>query len=588
MYIIGINFGYNETTASCLNTDDCKLSRLHILDGDWDESNKVESAVCRDSAIDEWRFIKDFSDYSSPDFTHHFKAPINEITLKNKEAFAAFVKLVYGHILANNAFLNNTNSCIYIACSSGWNNTDENQIREYKEFLSSQIPIECVIRGNDAVYFKLKAEKEIDYSSTVLVIDYGSSTIDFTAYRANNKSPISIGFKHGASNVEQTICKYFNDNDSNFREAKENAKALCKENNINWLAAVLHYVKGQIEDFYEKDLISLCLDLSNCSIHYTLNGRIFDSVCINKSQLENNILKDYKVTLMNDMNTVKDKLGNTDIVVLTGEASRMSWFQLLVKDVFNDSKVVLRDYMPSYDVSDGLAWYGIHHLSMKRFWMKHTDNYLAEEIWKSFNESFRNILLPKFKAIFVDFNNGELDYDFDNFGSFSNMRKHVNEYNGKKCIAEFLPTLIKSINKILSDEGNEFSSVVNKATNERLKIELAYSFHKEILKSGIDFDPQININPTVNIKIRDLSIDCEQYINNISEMAKALYEELLKSSGILKNCDIRQRRQMFSIMFYNLQRQSNINIPISVLNEAVISLKENIKDGLDIENIQRK
>lgn len=49
MYLIGIDFGHGETTASLYDTRNRRgtVDRLHILDGNTLESCKVESAVCR-------------------------------------------------------------------------------------------------------------------------------------------------------------------------------------------------------------------------------------------------------------------------------------------------------------------------------------------------------------------------------------------------------------------------------------------------------------------------------------------------------------------------------------------------------------
>lgn len=107
MYIIGINFGYKETTASLYNTESRRgvVERLHILDGDTSESCKVESAVCRNRGTGEWQFARDMRDYHLPDFSNDFIGPMNAMTPKKKEAFAAFVRLVFAHILKNQEFL---------------------------------------------------------------------------------------------------------------------------------------------------------------------------------------------------------------------------------------------------------------------------------------------------------------------------------------------------------------------------------------------------------------------------------------------------------------------------------------------------
>lgn len=595
MYLIGIDFGHGETTASCINTADGKQKRLHILDGNTDEGSKVESAVCRDSKTGEWHFAKDFTDYSSPDFTLYFKAPMNEITPKNKEAFAAFVKLVYEHILANNDFLNHAEFCIYAACPSGWNNKDENQIQKYKDFLSDQLPIEWVIKESDAAYFKFKAEKDFDSSSTVLVIDIGSSTIDFTAYGANYESPLSVGIKHGASNVERAICKYYNENDREFIEAKAKAKAPCEKYNKNWNAAVLHYVKGQKEDFYTKDLNTLILDLSNRSIDNALQERIFNAVTNTKLQLENEILISYASTLRGDLEMVKGKLGSISIVVLTGGASRMPWLQHLVKDVFNDSRV-LRDCEPSYVVSDGIAHYALARYKLKSeiartievFWSEHTDEKLASEIWQQFNNSLRDVQLPKIKAICDNFDNGNLTYNAEDFRGLLNDEDLYPEYNGRRCTAAFVPAMIKHNNEILSVAGDEISKAVNEKMNKQLQEEIIDKVEKVFRDSLHGIVPKINITPSVNINIRDLIIDNEWDINAIVNMTKIIFADWFNKGDIYKDRDLKQIRQKFTMVFYEAQEKANVNLPQNILNEAVTSLKESIYAELNVENMLKK
>ena len=334
MYLIGIDFGHGETTASFYDTDRKKLDRLHILDGNTAESCKVESAVCRNAETGEWQFAKDIRDYALPEFTLHFKAPMNEITPKKEKAFGAFVKLVFENILENQSFLSynpttgERNFEICVACPSGWGKEDANQIQEYKKFISKLIPVDWRIKESDAAYFKFKTEKDFSDSS-VLVIDIGSSTIDFTAYDKKASKLSTEGRKHGASAVENLIYKYFEEHDSDFNKAKQDADEKCKVNNLDWRNAVVHYVKKQKEIFYTGEKATLRLDLSNKPI-CNIKGRIFDDAVISNKQLEDDILVPYRQTLLQDLNEEKLRLEKEQIgiptrVVLTGGASRMPW-----------------------------------------------------------------------------------------------------------------------------------------------------------------------------------------------------------------------------------------------------------------------
>ena len=96
--------------------------------------------------------LKDIRDYALPEFTLHFKAPMNEITPKKEKAFGAFVKLVFENILENQSFLSynpttgERNFEICVACPSGWGKEDANQIQEYKKFISKLIPVDWIIK----------------------------------------------------------------------------------------------------------------------------------------------------------------------------------------------------------------------------------------------------------------------------------------------------------------------------------------------------------------------------------------------------------------------------------------------------------
>lgn len=369
MYIIGIKFGYKETAASFCNTDAVTgvVEHLHILDSQTPESCKVDTAVCRNEKTGEWQFAKDICDYALPDFNQHFIAPINEITAKNKEAFAAFVKLVFEHILENQSFLQynpktgERNFELYVSCPSMWCKKNSNQKQEYKKFISGIIPVDFIVEESKAAYFKFKAESQFPESS-VLVIDVGSERVDFTAYDGYGKLTLCEENKHGASAIEELIYKYFEEHDEDFNKAKREGESLCKKYNLNWRYSVIQYLKCQKEEFYAYEHNALMLDLSNRVIS-NVKGRIFDACEISKKQLENEILLPYRQTLLHDLNDVKqclkkEKMGIPKFVILTGKSSRMPWLQKLVKDVFAES-TVYRDTEPSYVVSVGLAYYGL-------------------------------------------------------------------------------------------------------------------------------------------------------------------------------------------------------------------------------------
>lgn len=607
MYLIGIDFGHGETTASFYNTESCRtVERLHILDGNTLESCKVESAVCRNTETGEWQFARDIRDYALPDFTLHFKAPMNEITPKNKEAFAAFIKLVFEHILDNQSFLEydpltgERNFEIYVACPSGWGKKeDKTQILEYKKFISSIIPVDWIIKESDAAYFKFKAKNDFSNSS-VLVVDIGSSTIDFTAYDVNVSKPSTDGKKHGASAVENLINKYFEEHNVDFNAARQNAEPQCVANNLNWHNAVVHYIKGQKEDFYTNKFANLDLDLLNRSICPGITGRIFgaDGYSFSQKQLEEEILVPYRQTLLQDLNAeilrLKDEqIGIPQVVVLTGGASRMPWLQKLVKDVFSDSEVC-RDNEPSYVVSDGIAYYAYAHYQLKpnverviaNFWAEYDDNKLAELIWEQFNVSLRNKQLPKIKAICDKFDAGELRYNANDFKELG--LPEYPEKNGNCCTAAFVPAMVEHNNRIINSVNGEISRDVNKSMNQQLKEALVKKLESAFRTALHGLVPNIMIIPEVNIDLKNVSIDSEWDINKIIEMTQTIYSDIIFSGNIYKDRTSVSERQRFSIPFYEEQKVANVALPPKLLGEAVQSLKDSIEEELTVEKMVKK
>ena len=170
-------------------------------------------------------------DHYLPDFTNDFIEPMNAMTPEKKEAFAAFVRLVFAHILKNQEFLQfnpvtgERNFEIYVALGK------ENiaHAKEYKKFISSIIPLNWIIPDSMAVYFKFKAERECkdNFSiSSALVINIDSRRIDFTAYNEKGKQSFLKVYEHGSCAIENLIYKYFEEHDENFNIAKEEGEAL--------------------------------------------------------------------------------------------------------------------------------------------------------------------------------------------------------------------------------------------------------------------------------------------------------------------------------------------------------------------------
>lgn len=598
MFLIGIDFGHGETTVSCIDTNDTQkeVKHLHILDGSSSESYKVKSAVCIDADSQMWRFMRDFRDYSSSSLKIHFKAPMNEITPEQKEAFQAFIRLVFEHVLAHHQELQydaqtgKKNFELYIACPSGWNESDPQQIKKYKDFVAEIIPVEWVIKESDAAYFKFKDQRgniKTKGISKVLVIDIGSSTIDFTAYGPGGVS--SFGAKHGASHVERSVYDYYNKEDDDFKAGKAEAEDFCRQHGINWRDGVIHYIKEQKEDFYTKELGVLSLDLPNKYFSSSFKKRVFDSVDLSKDTLENKVLAGYRAALKSDMEDVLKKIDVPDAVILTGGASRMPWLQGLVQEVFKTSEI-WRDSEPSYVVSDGIACYAnaVYELkneiakSIADFWEKNTDEVLANLLSEAFNESLHVIQDPKIEQICKDFEEGNLVYDAADFGERGNEN-----YNGRHCTAVFVPAMRKHNKSILADHNHEISDAVNKGINEKLNAEIGVKIKEAFVQKLHDAIADMSLSFSVAIDVGNLCIEnaCDEVL--IEKMTREIYRFIF-AGNLYKDRETVEDRQCFSQNFLQMQKLIGVNLLPETLEIGVKSIKDSLEKELCLENLLQK
>lgn len=578
-YLIGIDFGHGETTASYIDLQETKptTQHLNIRDGNSDEAKKVESCVCRDKKSGEWRFAGDFMDYASPDFNIGFKAPMNEITPENKEAFQAFICLVFEHILKNQTFLRynretgERNFSLYMACPSGWNKEDKTQIHQYLDFFKEIIPAEWVIKESDAAYYKFK-DKEVFQSKSVLVIDIGSSTIDFTSYNEEGRN-LTEGYKHGASRVERDILKHFEQANEAYREAVNELKdAIQKDENknIRWKNALVHYIKNLKEDFYTKELAQLSLDLKNSRILPGLRKRLFDDVNIDKLFLEETILSSYISALRNDFKTIAAQV-QPEIVVLTGGASRMPWLQMLVKDVFVQARV-LKDNNPSYVVSDGIVAYAYANYlrderlreALEEFWNEYTDRKLAELIFKEFNDSLRAIQLPLIKKICDRFDEGD-----------------IKDGAGMRSTQAIIPVMAAHNNSILGDNYNRIAADVDEGLNKRLSNVLEARIAEIFAECYGGHQVNVSIRSNVSIDLQGQAINNRWDEDKIDEITRNVYANeflgfRLAEGNIAKDRETKEERQKFTAWFYKEQEEVSVVLTDNDLQNGVNVLKESI------------
>ena len=394
--IVGIDFGHGETSAGFVISNNVignavQMSDLYIIG----EEKVIPSIVC--VMPNEETVIAPSAPQiaESQSIGISFKDPLignsrySEITETNYTYFKTFLTKTYDAIKSNpnnplHTSQNGQNDyLVYIACPSGW---DKEQIDAYKEFANTQcsIPVVDIVKESRAAY--IAARRNVigglrTQGGNVLVIDFGSSTIDFTYFNnGNGFEAVHEGYKLGARMIEERFLQYLFETDA---EAKSNislVKQTCgPDKGENVLLFAIRKLKEEYFSSPNQDKFLLSIDLKKLLLNNSLAGRYIESNSGNgyTKQEVLNILSEYRKKLsdMLDDFLKKDGVTSVDKVILTGGASRMFFFKELVCKKYKVSKekdTLIVDLNPSVTISQGIAAFG---------YMNEMSNQLERKLW---------------------------------------------------------------------------------------------------------------------------------------------------------------------------------------------------------------
>ena len=389
-YIVGIDFGHGETSAWVvaleIETGTKEGSSLLLK-----RSNKSDRSY--------YSVIYKSSDnkYSLDDLTGNliagFKEKISVLNkdIEKKEAYKAYIQAIYKRLLDLNPCLkidNNgeTNFYLCIACPTKWNQEDK---CSYIDFFNSalgkyNIEVMWVINESDAAYFTHGSIDEYK-DKCVLIIDYGSSTIDYTVvYQGKKISDDNWSNRLGASNIEYAILQESKNDNDEFQTKIRNTQSKLKElhiENVDIYSSLLFAIrkakeKSVTEDCYPQIEVNYNLITEKTSIGNSLSpserkNYKFEIEC-NLDEIDAFI--EYKKRVVEDLKTlnekIKEKTGgkSIDVVILSGGACQMPWVEKVVKEIFKPTNIEI-DNQASFVVAKGIAMYAKKQI-------KALDNYI--------------------------------------------------------------------------------------------------------------------------------------------------------------------------------------------------------------------
>ncbi|MEH2369650.1 Hsp70 family protein [Nostoc sp.] len=286
---------------------------------------------------------------------------------KYRETISTFVATYYRLLKESNQLAGGEGSYFYIGCPSGWSVSDRT---EYQKLLQEAgIPQLNVVPESRAAFMQAKEAGKLEYDklvASVLIVDIGSSTTDFTLVKSLEEIPIDFGSNTlGASLIDKAIFARTLAN----HEQKALLEKVFQEYPHHQARCELACRKAKEDYFSNEQLYS---DPESFARGFeSINEQIYFIPQVNKLMMEE-ILNQPLPELENhswiksfrdSLKEAKEKLEKLEIVpklvLMTGGASRMKFTHVFCQEMFPEPKTLLRpDPEPERCIAMGLARVG--------------------------------------------------------------------------------------------------------------------------------------------------------------------------------------------------------------------------------------
>ena len=366
-YLVGIDFGHGETAAWVvpINGNEQIVSQgypLRLTSSNSEKERQIWSVVYKEKG--DVYSLELRGDAASP--ITELKGKPHALSLQKKQAYNKYIYLVVERLLENNSILrrdevsNEWNFDLCIACPTSWNQEETDEyLRFFNDALRPKgIQVLWSIKESDAAYFSKK--NKADNNGCTLVIDYGSSTIDYTAVEGMMKiSRDEWSSKTlGASAIERVMMRPTSENGSeDFKEKYEKAQAIITQTgntHIDVDEILRLECRRAKENLYKENQ-------RFANVHFNLNTYIPGSPrCVFDYDFDlaaDDGFGEYCMKVQRSFTEFKGNLNRqVDKIVLSGGACVMPWVKSMVSSIFNDAMIVDDEY-PQYVVANGVALY---------------------------------------------------------------------------------------------------------------------------------------------------------------------------------------------------------------------------------------
>ncbi|MBG1269734.1 Hsp70 family protein [Nostoc sp. WHI] len=286
---------------------------------------------------------------------------------KYRETISTFIATYYRLLKESKQIEGGESNYFYVGCPSGWSIKER---EEYQKLLQEAgIPKLNVIPESRAAFMQAKEAGKLEYEkllSSVLIVDIGSSTTDFTLVKSLEEIPIDFGSNAlGASLIDKAIFE----------------RTLAKHEQSSLLEKVFleyphHQARCELacrktkEDYFSNEQLyndpqtfARGFESINEQIYFIpqVNKLIMEEI-LNQRMLEleqKSWVESFRFALTEAKENL-DKLGVVPkVVLMTGGASRMKFTHQISQEIFNQPETFFRpDSEPERCIALGLARVG--------------------------------------------------------------------------------------------------------------------------------------------------------------------------------------------------------------------------------------
>lgn len=331
------------------------------------------------------------------------------------------------------------NACFIVGCPAGWQAEDRERYRQL--MLDAGMKNVKIVSESRAAFENAlhSAENGIDPgmgNQTVLIIDIGSSTLDFAYVQDGNEYDVATmgNVQLGGGMMDEMIVLHSLDMQAQETPAlAQEVQALIAANNAKKSKLMLA-VRDMKEDYFKhEDLFLEENRVLEKTVKLFGNGKIYKvRLTLSPEIVENYLIsqphpllsgQSFESRLRDSLVSVYEQTRQRkkpDLVILTGGPSRMQFFQDLCRVQFASSRVIVSD-SPEYDISRGLVFVGSVDENMTQC-LREIEAYvhsseIEEKIEYAVPELVRSISRPLTESIlhscvkpaFFAWRNGKLD-----------------------------------------------------------------------------------------------------------------------------------------------------------------------------------